>query len=219
MEYWSSLFYDAVTILAFCLLILSVVIGYFKFNGLSKVQKIFLYYLSFIFIIELTTKLLKLYKIDNWFVYPFYISGEFFLLLLMLLVELKIPKKALILVGLLSIFFFSESFILSKSPQEITSGIGKGVSHLIIICLSGYYLIKSLKVSSAAITSRIFLYIYYGLILYYCVSLFHFLLMSQLTDISITEAYIIWGIKNIFTTILYGVSAYVFFKLRRRHVS
>lgn len=218
MEYWSAFFYDAVTILAFCLLILSVVVGYFKFNTLSKVQRIFLYYLSFIFIIEVTTKLLKLYDINNWFVYPFYVSGEFFLLLLMLLAELKIPRKALIVVGLLSLFFFSESFISSKSPQEITSGVGKGVSHLIIICLSGYYLIKSLKVS-LSVSRRTFLYIYYGLILYYCVSLIHFLLMSQLTDISLTEAYLIWGTKNVFTATLYGVSVYVFFKLRKQRVS
>lgn len=211
-----KIFYNIFTILAFCLLILSFLLGVLSFKTIRKEQRMFLYYLSFILIIEIITKILVLLKEDNWFLYPFYISGEFFILISMLFLELNIPSKIRILIGVLSILIFYEAIVLWLANENMSSSIGKIVSHITIVCFLGFSLIKSIRVNNIENRS-LSLFIYSSLLLYYSVSLFHFLLMSQLTEISKDTAYIIWGTKNIFTCILYGISAYVFFKLRHYH--
>lgn len=215
MENGFLLFYYATTALSFSLLVLSLWLGYFNYFLFNREQKCYLHYLGFIFIIELTTKLLILFGKENLFVYPIYIAGEFLLLSIMLIIGLNLPRKSIVAVGIISVLLFSEAFMLWITNGNIASGAGKILSHLLIVCMVGYYLIRALK-TIVPENPNVFLVIYGGLVLYYSVSLFHFLLMDQLTEISYSHAAIIWGMKNIFSSVLYGASFYTFLRLSKQ---
>jgi hypothetical protein len=214
MEGECLLFYYGATILTYSLLGLSVLFGFLKYPLFNNEQKWYLSYLVFIFIIEMTTNLLIEFRKQNMLAYPFYISGEFFILAGMFIVGIKLPRKLLFIIGAISALLFLESFSFWYHHQNITSGYGKAISHLIIICMSGYYLIRALKIFEFNKQNK-FLFIYCTLFLYYSVSLFLFLLMNQLTTTSINNASIVWGINNILSSVLYGVSFYTFVRLKR----
>jgi hypothetical protein len=212
MDQWFVLFYKGATIISFGLLILALIFGTVVI--LQKERKWYLYYLWFIFIIELTTKLLILFKKENMIIYPFYVSGEFFILLMMFIVALNLSKKLFWIVGVISIILFSEAMILWLSDQNIALGIGKIISNFVIICMSAYYLIKALKNYNKS-EANSFLIIYACLFLYYSISLINFFFFDQLATMAQRNAYILWGMKNLFSATLYGASLYTFFRLRR----
>jgi hypothetical protein len=208
-----SIFYYGVTILSYSLLVISLLFGYYNYSNFSKAQKWYLRYLGFIFIIELTSRLLIAIGTNNLWVYPFYVLGEFVILSTMFIKDLQLSRKMYILVLIASIFLFSESIFLWISNQNVTSGKGKIFSHLMIISLAAYFLIRSLKTLERERRPR-FLIIYAGLFLCYSVSLILFLLLGQLTNISKYNASIIWGLNNISSSILYGASIFSFLKVK-----
>ncbi len=214
MEKECLLFYYIATIITYSLLGLSVLLGFLKYKLFKNEQKWYLFYLVFIFLIELVTNILIEIREKNMLVYPFYLSGEFFILTGMFIIGLKFPRKLFMLTGIISFLFLLSSFTLWENNQNVSSGYGKVISHLIIICMVGFYLIRMLKIYEFNMQNK-FLFIYCSLFLYYSVSLFLFLLMNQLSTTSINNASIVWGINNILSSVLYGVSFYTFLRLKR----
>ena len=204
-------FYNGITILSFCLLSIALIFGIRKYNLINKEQKWFIYYLVFIFGIEITSKILMIKQIDNLFLYPYYVGGEFLILSTMFIIGLKLSRKLYIVTTIISLSVFSEAVWLWINNQNVTSGVGKSISHLIIICLTGHYIVRSIKTID---TKDKFIMIYGGMFLYYTISVFLFLFMDQLITMRIINAYIIWGMNNLFSSILYGVSFYTFLKLK-----
>lgn len=211
MDNWGVLFYNATTVLSLSLLGFSLLFGAIKFWSFSKEQKWYLYYLVFIFFIELCSKLLIANNKENLFLYPIYICGEFVLLSTMFIVGLKLSRSWFLLVGLIASFLLSESMYLWMTDQNISAGVGKVVSHLIIVCMIGFYFVQVLKTYERKHRNR-FLVIYGCLFLYYSASIFLFLLFDQLSTMSIGNASLIWGMNNALSSVLYGVSSYTFIK-------
>lgn len=207
------LFYYGATILSLTILGLAVLFGCLKFSSFQKEQRWYLFFLVFILCIELITNILIEIGRENMLVYPFYISGEFFLLSGLFIAGLKMPRGLYIVAGIVSAFLFAEAFHLWMTGRNDASGYGIVVSNLTIICLSGYYLIRALKMFNWEKQNR-FLLIYACLFLYYTVSLFLFLLLNQLSTTTVLNASIVWGINNVLSSVLYGASLYTFIKLK-----
>ena len=206
----TDFFYTSV-ILSCCLLITAFIYGItnrqIRNNELSKRHII---YLGFILGIEFISKF-SIYILESdttQFLYPFYVTGEFFLLISLFLKELRTSKKVAVIKWLMTSYIFIETTILWFMKNDATTGYAKIISHLTIICLLAMLLIKNLKELEKNNPLSI---IYTTLFLYYGVSLFLFLLMSQLTAMNIN----IWIINNILSSILYGSSIYTFYKLRK----
>jgi hypothetical protein len=208
------LFYKLITILSLVLLIIAIVVGTTYYSSLKKEQKWFYFYLVFAGVIELSTKLLALFWIDNLFVFPIYVCGEFIILTIMFFIGLNIPIKWFYLAALLPILILTESFILNTNFFLFNIEISKTISHLTIIIFSCYSLIKSLRNIDLKQKNK-FLPVYAGLFFYYTISIILFLLLNQLADISLEDASVIWGLNNVFSSILYGISTYTFLQLKK----
>jgi hypothetical protein len=203
-------FYTSV-ILSCCLLVTAFIYGISnKRLRNNELSKWYIIYLGFI----LTVELLAFFFIDiiesntTQFIYPFYVTGEFFILVSLFLKKLRTSKKAAVIKWLMTSYIFIETTTLWFMNNDATSGYAKIISHLTIICLLAILLIKNLKELEKNSPLSI---IYTALFLYYGVSLFLFLLMNQLTEINIS----IWIINNILSSILYGSSTYAFYKLKK----
>jgi hypothetical protein len=170
----------------------------------------YIVYLGFILGIEFISKFsIYILKSETTkYLYPLYVTGEFFILISFFLTELKAIKKWQIITKLITGYIFIETTVLWFMKNDAPTGYAKIISHLAIICLLAILLIKNLKELEKNNPLSI---IYTTLFLYYGVSLFLFLLMSQLTAININ----IWIINNILSSILYGSSIYVFYKLKK----
>ena len=207
-----ALYYCSV-ILANCLLLIAFIYG--KISNViwnNKQARWHLIYLGFILGIELITKsLIFLFNINNTqSIYPFYVTGEFIIMVLLLLSALKPTKKWVWIALLFSGCIFIEGIVLWLVNDDASTGYGKIFSHLIIICMTAYLLIKHLKEFEA---NNPLLVIYAALFLYFSVSLFLFLLMNQLTKTTIH----IWTINNLLSCILYGSSIYTFYRLKKSY--
>lgn len=201
-------FYYGSLILSNCLLVLSVLIGIWKRSTLGTKEKWFLGYLGYMMVIELVAKLLifVLEVRSTYAIYPFYISGEFLLLSFMFMAELEASRKWYLGCILAGMLIFTKAMLGDSGGQTINN-IDKICSHLAIICLAGYSLLKGLKQFKKE--NRL-LPIYGCLFLYYALSLFLFLLLNQLSHLAHADAYIIWGMNNILSATLYGTSIYIF---------
>ena len=167
-------------------------------------------YLGFMLFTELIIKIF-IYGFNNKntsFIYPFYITGEFFILSKVLFLPLRSSKKWQLCFGLISIVLFLEASFLWFNNDFFNPGIGKIFSHLTIISMAAILLIKNLKELERNNPLSI---VYATLFFYYSVSLFLFLLMNQLTETNIN----IWTINNILSSILYGSYIYTFYKLKK----
>jgi hypothetical protein len=200
-------------ILANCLLLVSFLVG--TSNRQLKFRnniKWYVGYLGFALVVELCLKIfiliIEVKSIS--FVYPFYIAGEFYILLRFLFIPLKWNKKWNYLIGLISLLIFIEASYLWYHEHQYASVFGKAFSHISIIALSGFLLIKRIKESNE---HQPFAIIYSALFLYYSVSLILFLLMNQLTETNI----VIWTMNNLLSSMLYGASFYTFQKLKKSY--
>jgi hypothetical protein len=175
-----------------------------------KLCKWYIFYLGFILGIEFISKF-SIYILESYttqYLYPLYVTGEFFILISLLLNGLRTSKKSAVIKWLMTSYIFIETTTLWFMNNDATTGYAKIISHLTIICLLAMLIIKNLKELEKNNPLSI---IYTTLFLYYGVALFLFLLMSQLTAININ----IWIINNILSSILYGSSIYVFYKLKK----
>ncbi|AUC76399.1 MULTISPECIES: hypothetical protein [unclassified Olleya] len=196
---------------SYCLLIIafiySITCKQIRSNTLFKW---YIIYLSFI----LTIELLNFFFIEiiesktTQFLFPFYVAGEFLILLNLFLKELKTSNNGHILKWVMTSYIFIETTFLWFFNDDATTGYGKIISHLTIIFLLAILLVKNLKELEKKNPISI---IYVALFLYYGVSLFLFLIMNQLTEMNIS----IWIINNILSSILYGSSVYSFYKIKK----
>jgi len=204
-------FYYPVIILSNCLLLVAFLFAISnKQRSKDKDLRWYAIYLGFILTIEIiTNSLIFIFDTSNTqSVYPLYVAGEFFILTKLFSTVLNFPKRWHTITIFIAISIFIEATILWSLNGDASTGYGKIFSHLTIICLSGYLLIKNLKELESydpLIT------IYAALFLYYAVSLFLFLLMDQLTKANI----VIWTMNNILSSILYGSSIYTFYELKK----
>ena len=205
-------YYLSLILYFFLLLIAFVFANSDKQTRNNKLSKRYVRYLGFILAIEFP-RLLSIYvldiKIAN-YLFPFYIAGEFFLVLSFFQVELKQKRKMQTLIAIVTGCLFIESIAMWFVFDNATIGYGKTISHLTIVLAAAYILVKNLKELE---TNNPFLIVYGALFLYYSVSLFLFLLMSQLTKSTIH----IWTINNLLSCILYGSSIYTFHLLKKSY--
>ena len=211
MSFW----YHFSIILSNCLLLLAFIYGIYTKQLWSNQQvRWYLIYLGFILGIEIITTLL-IYIFDNnniQSIYPFYVAGEFFILLQLFLTGLKVAKKWHLIVIFITILIFMEAIILWYLNDDTSTGYGKIFSHLTIVCMIAYLLVKNLKELE---TTNPLLIIYAALFLYYTVSLFLFLLLNQLINLNYNTASIIWIMNNTLSSILYSSSIYTFYRLKK----
>lgn len=208
------LFYTSITVVSLVILFIAIIVGGFYYSSFSNEQRCFYYYLIFIGGIELITKLLTSFGLENLFVFPIYVTGEYVLLLTMLVTALKLSKWWFYFLLILPVYIIGEAIFFWFYLKSFEVGIGKTISHLIIILLIGFYLLKSLKSVNTKKQNK-FLPIYASLFFYYSVSITLFLLLNQLPHISIENASLIWGLNNVFSSILYGSSIYTFLQLKK----
>ncbi len=207
----SAIFFSV--ILANGLLFIAFIYGiYAKQLRNNQQTRWFLIYLGFILVIELITKtLIFIFDSNNTqSIYPFYVSGEFFILVMLFLSALKITKKWFKKTLIITSCIFIEGFFLWFLNGDASTGYGKLFSHLTIVCLAAYLMIKKIRELE---TGNPLLIIYAALFLYYAVSIFLFLLVSQLTKITIP----IWTINNMLSSVLYASSIYTFYRLKKSH--
>jgi len=204
-------YYYILVILANCLLLFAFIYGSLdKKLRRDKLIRWYIIYLGFIVLIEITTKSLIhiFHSSSTQSIYPFYVAGEFYFLLQLFLTELKASKKWFTLTIVITMCLFIEAFVLWLMHGDATSGYGKILSHLTIVCMTAFLLVEGLKELK---TKNPILIVYAALFFYYAVSLFLFLLMSQMTKTTI----IIWSMNNIITSILYCSSIYTFYRLKK----
>ncbi|KAB1230411.1 hypothetical protein [Chryseobacterium viscerum] len=203
--------YKVILFLNYGLLLSVILLGAAKYRILNSKEKQYFYCIAFLFFIELLNLVLPyVFGLnDTSFLYPFYIAGEFFLLTGLFIRKLDGPKSVLGLTGSLAV-----AFMISKYGFDYPSNadIAKVVSNIIIICLSGFMLIREIKNTSA---QNRFLLVDASIFFYYSVSVFIFIIQHQIANLSENDYYIILSANNILSSILYCSFLYTFIKLKK----
>ncbi|GEN66867.1 MULTISPECIES: hypothetical protein [Chryseobacterium] len=204
-------FYKAILFLNYGLLLSVILLGAGKYRILNNKEKQYFHCIAFLFFIELLNLILPyIFNLnDTSFLYPLYIAGEFFLLSVLFIRKLDWPKYFLGLVALVA-----AGFMISKYGfnYPFNADIAKVVSNIIIICLSGFTLIREIKDTSA---QNRFLLTDASIFFYYSVSVFIFIVQHQIANLSEDDYYIIFSANNILSGILYCSFLYTFIKLKK----
>lgn len=176
----------------------------------NKQYRWYIYYLGFIVIIEFMSNF-SIYILDHTniqYLYPFYVAGEFYIVVNLFLIELKKIKKWRVLIGFIALCFFIEAVTLWLNNEDASTGYGKILSHLTIICLIATIFIKNIseikKVNLLSIIHASFFF-------YFTVSLFLFMAMNQLND----SNSLIWIANNTLSTLLYCSFIYTFYRVEK----
>ncbi|WP_223599962.1 hypothetical protein [Chryseobacterium sp. GVT01B] len=205
--------YKAILFLNYALLLSVILLGAVKYRILNQKEKQYFYCIAFLFFIELLNLALPyIFRLnDTSFLYPFYIAGEFFLLTGLFIRKLDWPKYALGLTGVLA-----GGFMISKYGFDYPSNadIAKVVSNIVIICLSGFTLIREIKNTSVQNQNR-FILVDASIFFYYSVSVFIFIIQHQIAELSENDYYIILSANNILSSILYCSFLYTFIRLKK----
>jgi len=193
------------------LLLASCIFGGVKYPLLYKEEKQYSLYVVFLFIIESITNILtQFYDFeDTSFLYPVYITGEFYILTSLLIRKLGIPKTGGYLTALISIGFLTLKYSLDL-PHN--ADIVKVVSNMVIVCLSGFALLQEIK--GNRLKNR-FLWVDACIFFYYAVSVFIFIIQNQIANLKEDDYYLILGTNNILSSILYCSIIYTFLKLKK----
>jgi len=188
-------------------LVLSAIIGLIKFKHLKNMEKWYVYYIIFLFLIESIVKisiyLLQLENVD--FLYPLYVSGE-----LLILGILFIKKSNLSYYWYIPIIAAIGYFLIGNNMG--TNELKKVISNIIVISFVGYSLLTEIK--KTKINDR-FLLVDAFIFMYYAVSVFVFFLLRQLKTFSNDEVYLIWNVNNLLCCFLYISIIYTFLKLKK----
>ncbi|WP_213280504.1 hypothetical protein [Chryseobacterium indologenes] len=205
--------YKAILFLNYALLLSVILLGAAKYRILNQKEKQYFYCIAFLFFIELLNLALPyIFRLnDTSFLYPFYIAGEFFLLTGLFIRKLDWPKYVLGLTSLLA-----GGFMISKYGFDYPSNadIAKVVSNIVIICLSGFTLIREIKNTSVQNQNR-FILVDASIFFYYSVSVFIFIIQHQIAELSENDYYIILSANNILSSILYCSFLYTFIRLKK----
>lgn len=203
--------YKAILFLNYALLLSVILLGAAKYRILNHKEKQYFHCIAFLFFIELLNLALPyIFRLnDTSFLYPLYIAGEFFLLTGLFIRKLDWPRYVLWIVGVLA-----TGFMISKYGFDypVNADIAKVVSNIIIICLSGFTLIREIKNTS---TQNRFLLVDASIFFYYSVSVFIFIIQHQIANLSENDYYTILSVNNILSSILYCSFLYTFFRLKK----
>ncbi|MCE4065987.1 hypothetical protein LXM63_12850 [Chryseobacterium gleum] len=203
--------YKTILFLNYALLLSVILLGAAKYRILTTKEKQYYHYAVFLFFIELLNLALPyIFSLnDTSFLYPLYIAGEFFLLAGLFVRKLDWPKSVLGLVGILA-----AGFMISKYGFDYPANadIAKVVSNIMIICLSGFTLIREIK--NTSLQNR-FLLADASIFFYYSVSVFIFIIQHQIANLSENDYYTILSANNILSSILYCSFLYTFFRLKK----
>jgi len=140
-------------------------------------------------------------------IYPFYIGGIFSILTYLFIRKLNL-QKWLFLVPITGILYLVVHLFL----KDLNHDYIKVVSSVIIFGFAGFSMLQEIKKQNS---THYFLRVDAFIFLYYSVSSFIFIVQNQLANMSINQAYLIWGINNILTCVLYLVFIYTFLKLKK----
>ncbi len=193
-------------------------LGIAVFSGVIHYKKLpnelrwFFYFLCFFSIIEIISNILIELRIQNILLYPLYVFGEFLILSLLLFNKIFSKKTKYILITIFSLFFLAENIFLFVQQKNLTNSYSKIIFHLLIISSIAYLLIKTIKEFEKL---NYILVNYIVLFFYYSISLFLFVLMNQLENVSLEKASIIWGLNNLLSSILYFSFIISFFKHKK----
>lgn len=204
-------FFKAILFLNYGLLLSVVFLGAAKYRILNTKEKQYFHCIAFLFFIELLNLALPyLFNLnDTSFLYPLYIAGEFFLVTALFIRKLELPKYLLGITALLATGFMISKYGFS---DPFNSDIVKVISNIIIICLSGFALIREIRGASA---ENRFLLVDACIFFYYSVSVFIFIIQHQIADLSENDYLIILSVNNILSSILYCSFLYTFIKLKK----
>lgn len=185
--------YKVILFLNYGLLLSIILLGAAKYKLLNKQEKQYYHCIAFLFSIELLNLVLPyIFNLnDTSFLYPLYIAGEFLLLTGLFIRKLDLPKHYLNLATLLS-----GGFMISKYAFDypLNADIAKVISNIIIICLSGFTLLREIKDNS--IRNR-FLLADACIFFYYSVSVFIFIIQHQIANLSENDYYILLDRKSV----------------------
>ncbi|MCC3216798.1 hypothetical protein LIV57_16150 [Chryseobacterium sp. X308] len=203
--------YKAILFLNYALLLSVILLGAAKYRILNHKEKQYFHCIAFLFFIELLNLALPyIFRLnDTSFLYPLYIAGEFFLLTGLFVRKLDWPKAVLWITGTLA-----AGFMISKYGFDYPANadIAKVVSNIIIICLSGFTLIREIK--NTSLQNR-FLLVDASIFFYYSVSVFIFIVQHQIANLSENDYYTILSANNILSGILYCSFLYTFIRLKK----
>lgn len=204
-------FYKTFLFLNYGLLLTIIFLVFLKFTILNKKEKQYVYYIVFLFLIEVIS-LFFAYVLelkDTSFLYPFYIVGEFLLLTSLFITKLDLPKYAFGIISFAALLFL----IVNSIPKLIINNDEvKVASNIIIICFAGFTLLQQIKTGKNL--SR-FTLIDACIFFYYSVSVFFFIVQQQLKNLSEDNFYMILGVNNVLSSILYCSIIYTFLKLKK----
>lgn len=204
-------FYKTFLFLNYGLLLTITFLVFLKFTILNKKEKQYVYYIVFLFLIEVIS-LFFAYVLelkDTSFLYPFYIVGEFLLLTSLFITKLDLPKYAFGIISFAALLFL----IVNSIPKLIINNDEvKVASNIIIICFAGFTLLQQIKTGKNL--SR-FTLIDACIFFYYSVSVFFFIVQQQLKNLSEDNFYMILGVNNLLSSILYCSIIYTFLKLKK----
>jgi ABC-type multidrug transport system fused ATPase/permease subunit len=204
-------FYKAILFLNYGLLLSVILLGAAKYRLLDHKEKQYFHCIAFLFFIELLNLVLPyVFKLDDTsFLYPFYIAGEFFLLTGLFIRKLDWPAYIRWIVA-----FAVAGFMILKYGfnYPANADIAKVISNIIIICLSGYTLIREIKNAS---TQGRFLLVDACIFFYYSVSVFIFIIQHQIANLSENDYYTLFSANNILSGILYCSFLYTFIRLKK----
>ncbi|MDN5396828.1 MAG: hypothetical protein L0G05_09890, partial [Chryseobacterium sp.] len=173
-------FFKAILFLNYGLLLSIILLGAAKYRILNNKEKQYFHCIAFLFFIELLNLVLPyIFNLnDTSFLYPLYIAGEFFLITALFIRKLELPKYLIWVTALLATIFMVSKYIYD---YPFNSDIVKVVSNIIIICLSGFALIREIK--GVSVPNR-FLLADACIFFYYSVSVFIFIIQHQIANLS-----------------------------------
>lgn len=204
-------FFKAILFLNYGLLLSITLLGAAKYRILNNKEKQYFHCIAFLFFIELLNLVLPyIFNFDDTsFLYPLYIAGEFFLLTTLFIRKLELPKFCLGITALLGLGFMVAKYVYDYPSN---SDIVKVASNIIIICLSGFALLR--EINGASGQNR-FLLADACIFFYYSVSVFVFIIQHQIANLSENDYFIILSTNNILSSILYCSFLYTFIQLKK----
>lgn len=204
-------FFKAILFLNYGLLLTVVLLGAAKYRILNNKEKQYFHCIAFLFFIELLNLVLPyIFNLnDTSFLYPLYIAGEFFLVTALFIRKLELSKYFLGITALMAAVFMVSKYVFN---YPFNSDIVKVISNIIIICLSGFALLREIRDTS--VKNR-FLLVDACIFFYYSVSVFIFIIQHQLANLSENDYYIILSANNILSSILYCSFLYTFIRLKK----
>jgi len=204
-----KLFFYSSTYLSYIFLLIASIFGILKYKKLHTYEKWYVYYLIYTFLIEFSAIMIVdvFGSKTNAPIYPFYIGGIFSILTYLFIRKLNL-RKWMFLVPLTGILYL----VIHLFLKDLNHDYIKVVSSVIIFGFAGFSMLQEIKKQNS---THYFLWVDAFIFLYYSVSSFIFIVQNQLVNMSINQAYLIWGINNILTCVLYLVFIYTFLKLKK----